>query len=69
MAQGLAMMYDIYIKRNQSAMTDFIFDPTFDYYELWEACMSDPTLEAVMDDTEDYEEFIETLRKGLWTPQ
>ena len=50
-------------------MTDFIFDPTFDYYELWEACMSDPTLEAVMDDTEDYEEFIETLRKGLWTPQ
>ena len=50
-------------------MTDFIFDPTDDYYSLWEACMDDERLVAVMDDTEDYCEFIETLRKGLWTPQ
>ena len=44
------------------------FDPTFDYYDLFEAVMGSPELEEVMEDSEDYEEFIEVLRTGLWSP-
>ena len=44
------------------------FDPTFDYYDLFEAVMGSPELEEVMEDSEDYVEFIEVLRTGLWSP-
>ena len=49
-------------------MTQFTFDPTFDYYELFEAVMGDPTLEEIMEDSEDYGEFIEVLKAGRWEP-
>ena len=48
--------------------TTFTFDPNFDYYELWEACMGDPALEAVADDPEDYDEFLVLLENGQFIP-
>ena len=44
----------------------FTFDPTADYYELYEASMSDPALEKLMDDLDDYDEFYGLLRDGLY---
>ena len=44
----------------------FTFDPAADYYEFFEASMSDPVLEDLMDDPEDYDEFLTLLRKGLY---
>ena len=42
----------------------FKYDPSFDYYELFELYMSDGTNEEVLEDPEDYCEFIEALKAG-----
>ena len=48
---------------------NFTFDPSFDYYPLFEACMADGTTEDILNDPEDYNEFIDTLKNGLWAPE
>ena len=48
----------------------FKFDPDFDYYELFEACMGfDEAWQAMADDPEDYDEFIEALKSGKFVPK
>ena len=47
----------------------FTFDPSFDYYPLFEACMGDGTTEDILNDPEDYNEFVDVLRKGFWVPE
>ena len=42
------------------------FDPEADYYEYWEASISDPALAEVADDPEDYDEFLELLKTGKY---
>ena len=44
----------------------FTFDPAADYYELFEYSMADPALEKLMDDVENYDEFLGLLRDGLY---
>ena len=46
----------------------FTFDPNFDYYPLFEACMTDGTTEA-LDDPEDFDEFLEALKAGRYDPE
>lgn len=43
----------------------FKYDPDFDYYELFEMCMGDGTTE-VLDDPEDYDEFLQALKDGRY---
>ena len=45
----------------------FTFDPTADYYSLFELCMADGTTEA-LDDPEDYDEFLAALKAGRYDP-
>ena len=40
-----------------------------DYYEMFEACMSDPDYEKIADDSEDYDEFIKHLENGTYVPK
>ena len=47
----------------------FTFDPTADYYPLFELCMSDGTTEQILDDPESYEEFVEALKTGQYVPE
>ena len=46
--------------------TIFTFDPKADYYEFFEASMADPILDELMDDCEDYDEFVALLRDGRY---
>ena len=46
----------------------FTFDPKADYYEMFEACMDAGTTE-VLDDPEDYDEFLRALREGRYDPE
>ena len=45
----------------------FKYDPDFDYYELFEMCMGDGTTE-VLDDPEDFNEFLQALKDGRYDP-
>lgn len=45
----------------------FVFDPDFDYYPLFEMCMGDGTTE-VLDDPEDFDEFIQAIKDGRYQP-
>lgn len=45
----------------------FTFDKTFDYYPLFEMCMGDGTTQ-VLDDPEDFDEFVQALKDGRYDP-
>ena len=46
----------------------FTFDPAADYYELFEMCLSDGTTE-VLNDPEDFDEFVQALKDGRYDPE
>lgn len=46
----------------------FTYDPTFDYYPLFEACMAAGTTET-LDDPENFDEFVEALKAGRYDPE
>ena len=46
----------------------FVFDPTYDYYELFEMCLGDGTTQT-LDDPEDFDEFLRALREGRYDPE
>jgi len=46
----------------------FKFDPSADYYSLFEACLGNGTTE-VLDDPEDFNEFLQALKDGRYDPE
>ena len=47
----------------------FTFTENFDYYPLFEACMSDPDWNELADDPEDFDEFCRALKAGTFIPK